>query len=145
MSYLWGGSKYKLLDQLNDELIELSVLLAEWSRMLWWIIAITILGWNFQWIANPVLKRKCFSYSRRIYKNKFWASARTNANLLVEIADSLSPVQWAYILEAFCKNDQIYGSYYCPDVFCSLFKNSCKTPVVSALLVIFPRKAQQVQ
>ncbi|NMG05651.1 hypothetical protein [Brasilonema sp. UFV-L1] len=50
--------------------------------------------------------------------------AAFNANILLEIADSLNPAQWESILKAFCENNQIYGSSRCPGIFESLFNQS---------------------
>ncbi|NMG22982.1 hypothetical protein [Brasilonema bromeliae] len=52
--------------------------------------------------------------------------AAFNANILLEIADSLSPAEWESILKAFCENDQIYDSRGCPSIFESLFNKSRK-------------------
>ncbi len=53
-----------------------------------------------------------------------YINAISNTDLIIRIAEYLSPTQWEQILEAFCKNDQIYGSRHCPGRFCSLLKNS---------------------
>ncbi|MBW4641328.1 MAG: hypothetical protein KME05_24565 [Gloeocapsa sp. UFS-A4-WI-NPMV-4B04] len=77
-------------------------------------------------LLNPILKENVSAIVDKFMKSGSFASANTNANLIVKIADFISPVQWNYILEAFWKNDQIYGSFDCLDSFCSLFKKSVK-------------------
>jgi hypothetical protein len=37
---------------------------------------------------------------------------------------ALTLEQWETVLNAFCENNQIYNSFYCPGAFCSLFKDS---------------------
>lgn len=77
-------------------------------------------------LLNPILKKNVPAIVNKFMNSGSFANARTNANLIVKIADFLSPVQWNYILEAFCKNGQICGSYDCTDIFCLLFNNSVK-------------------
>lgn len=124
---LVAGSKYKLLDKLNDELIELfDSFISQMIKDVSFAELLQLQYWDEipNELLSPILKENVSAIVDEFIKSNSWGSAITNAKLLVEIADSLSPIQWADILEAFCKNDQIYGSYYCPDIFCSLFKNS---------------------
>jgi hypothetical protein len=51
-------------------------------------------------------------------------NADFNVGLLAQVSDVLNSEQWEAVLAAFCKNNQIYDSFYCPGVFCFLFKES---------------------
>ncbi|MEP6580876.1 hypothetical protein NDI43_18990, partial [Microcoleus vaginatus GB2-A3] len=55
-----------------------------------------------------------------------YREAETNACLLAEVSDYLSPTQWETILEGFCDNNKIYDSLGCPSTFSDLFKKSVK-------------------
>lgn len=77
-------------------------------------------------LLEPILKKNVPAIVNKFMESASFSSAKTNANLLIKIADSLSAKQWEYILEAFWTNNQIYASYDCPDIFCLLFKNSVK-------------------
>jgi hypothetical protein len=47
----------------------------------------------------------CFTAMQGL--DRSYASASDNAGLIIRIPEYVSPKQWEYILEAFCKNDQI--------------------------------------
>lgn len=49
-----------------------------------------------------------------------------NAALLLEIVNCLSDEQWKIILEAFCKNKQIWEASQCPTIFSDIFNESRK-------------------
>ncbi len=130
---LVAKSKYQLeifFDQPNEDLIELFD--SAISNIINEVTFDDLLMQSKYWdeipneLLKPILKENVSAIVDKFMKSGSFASARTNANLLVKIADFLSPKQWEYILEAFWKNDQIYASYDCPDIFCSLFKNSIK-------------------
>ncbi|MBN3871141.1 hypothetical protein [Nostoc sp. JL33] len=53
-----------------------------------------------------------------------YVNAISNTDLIIKIAEHLSIIQWEQVLEAFCKNNQIYGSRHCPGRFCLLLKKS---------------------
>ena len=55
--------------------------------------------------------------------------AASNANLLNEVADFISPVEWKEILEAFFENNQIYNSRGCASTFESLLKKSIELDI----------------
>ena len=55
-----------------------------------------------------------------------YREAETNASLLAEVSDDLSPTQWETILEGVCENIQIYDSFACHRTFSELFKKSVK-------------------
>jgi len=55
-----------------------------------------------------------------------YREAETNASLLAEVSDYLSPTQWETILEGVCDNIQIYDSFGCKRTFSDLFKKSVK-------------------
>lgn len=75
-------------------------------------------------LVQPILQRNVTEIVDRFIKSGSFDSAASNASLLVEVTSSLIPVQWEYVLKAFCENSQIYGSYRCPGIFRSLFKKS---------------------
>ncbi len=52
--------------------------------------------------------------------DRSYASASDNAGLIIRIPEYVSPKQWEYILEAFCKNVQIYDASQCPATFYTL-------------------------
>jgi hypothetical protein len=62
----------------------------------------------------------------RFKQSSSYREAETNASLLAEVSDYLSPTQWETILEGFCDNNQIYDSFGCPSTFSDLFKKSVK-------------------
>ena len=55
-----------------------------------------------------------------------YREAETNASLLAEVSDYLSPTQWETILEGVCDNIQRYDSFACERTFSDLFKKSVK-------------------
>lgn len=57
-------------------------------------------------------------------RSSSFRNADFNVDLLTQISDILTAEQWESVLAAFCENNQIYGSFYCPRAFCSLFKES---------------------
>jgi len=62
----------------------------------------------------------------RFKQSSSYTEAETNASLLDEVSDYLSPTQWETILEGFCDNNQIYESSGCPSTFSDLFKKSVR-------------------
>jgi len=62
----------------------------------------------------------------RFKQSSSYREAETNACLLAEVSDYLSPTQWETILEGFCDNNKIYDSLGCPSTFSDLFKKSVK-------------------
>ena len=78
----------------------------------------------FDSLVQPILQENVVEIVDRFIRSNSYDRAASNANLLVEVADSLSIAQWEYILKAFCENDQIYISYRCPSIFRSLLKKS---------------------
>ncbi|MBF2018366.1 MAG: hypothetical protein IGS23_24835 [Rivularia sp. T60_A2020_040] len=73
---------------------------------------------------NFLLKTNVSNIIDAFMKSGTFATAKSNASLLSKIVDFLTPVQWDYILKAFCSNNQIYNSFGCPDIFISMFKKS---------------------
>lgn len=81
----------------------------------------------FRNTIKPILKDNVSKIVEKFMLSSTFKSARDNSYLISEVFEFLDPIQWKYILEAFCKNPQIYGvdySGYAPDVFCRLFKRS---------------------
>lgn len=70
---------------------------------------------------EPKLRENIGDIVDRLVRSKTYRSATDNSRLLVEIADSLTNLQWEQVLNAFCENDQIYDSFDCPSIFCKLF------------------------
>jgi hypothetical protein len=75
-------------------------------------------------LVRPILRDNIVEIVNRFIRSGTFKSADSNASLLLEVADFLNYQQWDYILKAFCKNKQIYGSYRCPSIFYSLLKKS---------------------
>jgi hypothetical protein len=73
---------------------------------------------------KPVLRSNISIIIEKFAKSGSFASAGSNAKLLVKIAEDLTPIQWKNILETFFQNDQIYCSYDSYEEFESLFKKS---------------------
>ena len=78
----------------------------------------------FDSLVQPILRENVMEIVDRFIRSGSFDRAASNASLLVEVADSLSPVQWEYVLKAFCENNQVYGSYRCSSIFRSLLKKS---------------------
>ncbi|MEB3180107.1 MAG: hypothetical protein VKL59_13885 [Nostocaceae cyanobacterium] len=78
----------------------------------------------FEKLIKPLMKQNTSTIVSNFILSDSYAEAASNAWLLLEIADSLSPAQWESILKAFCENSQIYDSYRCPGIFESLFDKS---------------------
>jgi hypothetical protein len=78
----------------------------------------------FEDLVKPRLRENIPKIVSNFRLSSSYDNAASNANILFEIADSLSPAQWESILKAFCENDQICGSFCCPSIFESLFKKS---------------------
>ena len=78
----------------------------------------------FDSLVQPILRENVMEIVDRFIRSGSFDRAASNASLLVEVADSLSPVQWEYVLKAFCENNQVYGSYHCSSIFRSLLKKS---------------------
>lgn len=77
-------------------------------------------------ITVPVLKKNIPAIIESFINSGSFKSGGENSKFLVKIAEYLSQTQWENILEAFFKNDQLYGSYSCCDEFELLFKKSIK-------------------
>ncbi len=78
----------------------------------------------FEDLVKPRLRENIPKIVSNFILSSSYENAALNANILVEIADSLSSAQWESILKAFCENNQIYASFGCPSIFESLFKKS---------------------
>ena len=78
----------------------------------------------FEKLIEPLMKENTSTIVSNFLQSYSFENAVFNANLLLEIADNLTPAQWESILKAFCENDQICYSYRCPHIFASLFKKS---------------------
>jgi hypothetical protein len=78
----------------------------------------------FEDLLKPILRENIEKIVSNFILSYSYNNAAFNANILFEIADSLSVGQWESILKAFCENNQIYDSFGCPSIFESLFKKS---------------------
>jgi len=78
----------------------------------------------FDDLLLPILKENITHIVSKFILSYSFENAVFNANLLLEIANNLTPAQWESILKAFCDNSQISGSFRCPGIFASLFKKS---------------------
>ncbi len=78
----------------------------------------------FNDIFQSLLKRKTPVAVDRFTKSNSFENADFNVRLLAQISDLLTSEQWEIVLNAFCENDQVYNSFYCPRAFCSLFEKS---------------------
>ena len=75
-------------------------------------------------LIQPLLKTNVSLIINMFVSSRSFDSAEINSELLIEISEYLSPTEWEYILQAFFKNGQIYGSYRCNGRFETLFKKS---------------------
>ncbi len=69
-------------------------------------------------ITNNIIKEFVASSS--------FANAKYNALQLLRVDSYLNTEQWKFVLDGFRNNNQIYGSWGCPEVIASLFKKSVK-------------------
>jgi hypothetical protein len=78
----------------------------------------------FDKIFKSLLRREPSSVIELFSSSNSFRNADFNVGLVTQIADILTSEQWEATLTAFCKNSQIHNSFYCPGVFCSLFRKS---------------------
>ena len=81
---------------------------------------------RFEEVIQDALRDNVPHIVDRFKQSSSYREAETNASLLAEVSDYLSPTQWETILEGFCDNNQIYDSFRCPSIFSDLFKKSVK-------------------
>jgi hypothetical protein len=78
----------------------------------------------FNSLVQPILRKNLNVIVDRFIRSSSYDIAASNARLLEEVADLLSTLQWEYVLKAFCQNNQIFPSYACQNIFCSLLNKS---------------------
>lgn len=78
----------------------------------------------FDELLKPILKENKLKIVSNFILSCSFDNAALNANLLLEIIDYLSSAEWESILKGFCENSQIYDSFKCPGIFCSLLNKS---------------------
>ena len=78
----------------------------------------------FDRIFKSLLRREPSVVIDLFARSGSFRNADLNVGLLVQISDILTAEQWESVLAAFCENNQIYDSFYCPSAFCSLFRES---------------------
>ncbi len=78
----------------------------------------------FEQLFKPLLEENTSKIINHFKLSSSFDDASSNANLLCELVESISPTQWKEILEAFFENDQIYKSRNCASTFESLLKKS---------------------
>jgi hypothetical protein len=81
---------------------------------------------TFEDVIQTALRENVQHIVDRFRKSSSFRVAEANASLLADVFDSLSATQWEAILEEFCDNNQIYGSFRCPSIFSHLFEKSVK-------------------
>ena len=81
---------------------------------------------RFEDVIQVALRNNVPGIVDRFKQSSSYREAETNASLLAEVSDDLSPTQWETILEGVCDNIQIYDSFACHRTFSELFKKSVK-------------------
>ena len=81
---------------------------------------------RFEDVIQVALRNNVPGIVDRFKQSSSYREADTNACLLAEVSDDLSPTQWETILEGVCDNIQIYDSFACHRTFSELFKKSVK-------------------
>jgi hypothetical protein len=81
---------------------------------------------RFEDVIQVALRNNVPGIVDRFKQSSSYREADTNASLLAEVSDDLSPTQWETILEGVCDNIQIYDSFACHRTFSELFKKSVK-------------------
>jgi hypothetical protein len=127
---LAAKSTYKSIDEPKDKILELldefitrQVKLASFDDLLkqrryWDEISDKLL--------EPILQNNVSAIIDKFANSSTFDSAGSNTRLLIKIAEYLSSIQWANILEAFFKNGQLYCSYSCLGGMEALFNKSLK-------------------
>lgn len=128
---LEANAKYKSIDEINPEIMELFQ--ASITKIMSTVTFDELLKkydyWNDIPDENlePILKDNITSIVNKFIESNSFNNAANNARLIIRVVEFLNPTQWEYILNAFCNNYQIYGSYACPGIFIELFKKSLKS------------------
>lgn len=126
--------KYQMLDVTNEELIKLFD--ERVSELIKDLPFDEIIEQSEYWDLfneysfKAILKNNIPAIINKFVNSHSYLNASSNTELIIRIAEYLSPLEWETILEAFCKNDQIHDSHRCLEKFCLLFKNSVEASVI---------------
>jgi hypothetical protein len=106
------GGMIKLMNDMSfEELIEIKLKIPYKNEL-------------FDKIFESLLRRNPDIVIDKFAKSNSFRNADFNIDLLYQIFDMLTDDQWELVLTAFCENDQICGSFYCPRIISSLFRES---------------------